>query len=286
MSPIAARLAEPDQVTDALTEALAARLSSLAQPFIAQAARPASETGPVQQAAPLQQVITRVIEVRRPAPRLALLRLELDPNTPYPFVAGQFCYVFATTGSGPERRPYSFASPPGDEHHIDLAVKDVNEVGESGWLYRRRVGDEVRIGGPLGVFRFHDVGRTSVFLATGTGVAPFRSMLLDQWAQGHEPDAWLFVGAPTAQALPYHEEFLQHQQEHPAFHYVPVVSRPLQGTWDGAVGHIQAPLRAAFGSRTDFEAYVCGVPDMVRDLVALLAEQGVPADQVHVERFV
>jgi ferredoxin-NADP reductase len=279
------------RLAQAIADSLAASIVQACRPAIATAVAAALEPEPPIPGGPSSPSRTghramRVLEVQRPSPLLVLLRLE-TLDGPYAFTAGQFCMVFGETAGGPEHRPYSIASSPADPFRIDLAVKNVNEVGESGWLYHRQPGDRVEVGPAKGTFTFRTPpGRTAVFLATGTGVAPFRSMLLDQWEHGQEPDVWLFLGAPTPEALPYHAELAQWAAAHPGFHYVPVVSRAAPGAWDGERGHIQGPFLARFAGRADFDAYLCGVPTMVEDALRLLRAQGLPPTRIHQERFV
>lgn len=273
-----------DDLTRQLTAALAAGIAGLAKPLV-QAAVFASQPGKVPKTPALQQFSTRLVSIDRPTTHLALLRFELPATMAYTFAAGQFCYVFVRTAEGKERRPYSFASAPG-EPYLDFAIKDVNEAGESGLLYHLEVGATIPISRALGTFSLRDCNRPAVFLATGTGVAPFRSMLLNEWSQGREPDVWLFLGARNPMALPYHEEFMKAVALHPNFHYVPVVSRPTPGQWNGAVGHVQDAFHQQFGLQIDLETYVCGVPAMVTDVVEALHLQGIPSQQIHVEKFV
>ncbi|MHB8634796.1 MAG: ferredoxin--NADP reductase, partial [Thermoplasmatota archaeon] len=247
-----------------LTTRLADALAQLCRPAVEQAVRAALHpaAAPRTDLAQAPRRVARVVEIHRPTASLVLFRLELAAPLPYAFKAGQFCMVHGDPG--PPKRPYSIASAPSDPFHLDFAVKDVNDVGDSGWLYGRKPGDVVELGAPKGTFTFTTPpGRTAVFLATGTGVAPFRSMLLDAWGRGLDPDVWLYVGAKVPEELPYHDEFTQWVRDHPRFHYVPVVSRADVGTWTGEEGHVQAPFLRAFAGRTDFDAYLCGVPAMV-----------------------
>ncbi|MHB8585857.1 MAG: ferredoxin--NADP reductase [Thermoplasmatota archaeon] len=270
-----------------LTARVAAGLAELLRPAVESAVQSAlrglpaatgngTETG--------ARTVARVSAVSRPTKSLALLRLRLTPEQPYKFVAGQFCMIYGE--SGPPRRPYSIASPPFEPLVLDFAVADVNENGDSGWLYHRQPGDTIELGPARGVFTFKTPpGQTAVFLATGTGAAPFRSMLWDQWGRGEEPEIWFFLGARVPEEIPYRDEFQSMALDHPSFHYIPVVSRAAPGTWAGEQGHIQGPFFKAFGRRTDFDAYLCGVPAMVAELANALRLQGVPADRIHQERY-
>ncbi len=101
----------------------------------------------------------------------------------------------------------------------------------SNYLCNLSVGDEVLVTGPAGK-RFllpadaerHDY----VFIATGTGIAPYRGMVLQLLKGPAGPtrrDIWLLAGAPYTSDLLYHELFLEIEREFDNFHYLQAVSR-------------------------------------------------------------
>ena len=236
---------------------------------------------------PLQRFRARVVGEERPSHDLVLLRLELAPGDRYAFEPGQFTYVYRDTPRGEERRPYSIASPPHDTGYLDLAVKMVNPDGVSGWLFEREAGDTIHLSRALGGFRFRtppDVA--SVFLATGTGVAPFRSMIRQVLHQGDPRPLWLFLGSAKPHDLPYHDEFRRLQEQHPNFHYVPTLSRATTFEWDGQRGWIQEAFLRTFSGQNAFHAYVCGIKPMVDDVKRLLQDHGLKDSEIHLERYI
>lgn len=254
---------------------------------------PAGERSPDNRVAsakprPLQQRFeTRVVAEERPSHDLVLLRLELPPGTEYAFKPGQFAYVYPDGVPGESRAAYSIASPPEDQGHLDLAVKMVNPNGVSGWLYAREAGDTVRLSKALGGFVFRTPpGVAAVFLATGTGVAPFRSMIKHLLNSGDTRPMWLFLGSGKPADLPYHREFEAMAAAHPNLHYVPTLSRAGTFAWNGERGWIQEAFLRRFTHQTGYEAYVCGVKVMVDDVRSLLRSQGLGEKQIHLERYV
>ena len=110
----------------------------------------------------------------------------------------------------------------------------------SNYLCDLQVGDEVRVTGPVGK-RFllpkHPQQHHHVFVATGTGIAPFRGMvleLLNRWDHSANSEIWLLMGAPYTTDLLYHEQFLELANEHKNFHYLQALSREPRA--DGARG--------------------------------------------------
>lgn len=248
----------------------------------------------------------------------ALLRIELETADPVEFAAGQYVSIRYDRRT----RPYSVASSP-NRDELELCVRRVPEGRLSPNLCENlSVGDEVTVRGPNGHLLLENQSkRDLVFLATGTGVAPMKSMIDYLFEEGldvfreQERDVWLFLGAAWKDDLPYHKAFKRRATNHDNFHYVPCLSRELWLTsWDGETEYIQdAMLKnvderaledAAFGrhiaemlstrpesdagTRIDpheLEVYACGINAMVYSLEMVVRRLGVPDRHVHCEGY-
>ncbi|KAF7087602.1 hypothetical protein CFC21_090776 [Triticum aestivum] len=148
-----------------------------------------------------------------------------------PYREGQSIGVIADgedkNGKPHKLRLYSIASSAlgdfGDSKTVSLCVKRLvytNDAGEvvkgvcSNFLCDLKPGSEVKITGPVGkeMLMPKDPNATIIMLATGTGIAPFRSFLWKMFFEQHEDYkfnglAWLFLGVPTSDTLLYKEEF-------------------------------------------------------------------------------
>ncbi|EQD52634.1 Oxidoreductase FAD/NAD(P)-binding domain protein, partial [mine drainage metagenome] len=103
-----------------------------------------------------------------------------------------------------------------------------------------------------------------MFVATGTGLAPFIPMLDDIRAHLPPNPTWLIFGERFREDLFYFDEMRALEIDWPAFHFVPVLSRPpANGMWHGAVGHVEGALRERFPDLSNSDVYVCGVPAVV-----------------------
>lgn len=245
-----------------------------------------AQPAPATQAAPprrkgLERFRVQVLDAQRPSESLVLLRF--DRPAGYAFEAGQFAYVFLPDGE--EKRAYSIASPPHFADRLEFAVKKVDEGPGSSYLYGLRRGETVEISRALGGFKFRSPeGMPVVFLATGTGVAPFRAMVLDRLERRDPRDVWLFEGSREIENLPYHRDFSLLATRHRKFRYVPVLSKaPL--LWEGDRGWVQEAYLKRFYHARPHHAYICGVRRMVDDVRLLLQERGLPTDAIHVERY-
>jgi sulfite reductase alpha subunit-like flavoprotein len=118
-----------------------------------------------------------------------------------------------------------------------------------------------------------------ILVATGTGVAPFRSMVCDLLGKDSSgkprhngQQIWLVYGTRYPEDVYYQQEFEQLAAEHPNFHYVATLSRgPEQ--WKGSRGYVQEHLRAIVGDRKDMHVYICGLNEMVSSVRKLLVEE-------------
>ena len=146
----------------------------------------------------------------------------------------------------------------------------------SNYLCNLEVGETISFQGPFGDFTLRPPLRDTVFIATGTGVAPFRSMLhwlLAEKERHQDRQFWLLFGARRQQDLYYRDEFEQLAMEHGNFHFEPTLSRA-EEDWPGLRGYVQQHLGEIVGMRTDMHAYICGLEKMVqanRDLLKTLA---------------
>jgi CDP-4-dehydro-6-deoxyglucose reductase len=125
--------------------------------------------------------------------------------------------------------------------------------------------------------------RDSIFIATGTGIAPFRSML-----QAHlnvsSPAFTLLFGVRYESHLLYRAEFERMVLTHSNFRFWPTLTRPDSG-WEGRQGRVQAHLAEAIGDRRDLDFYLCGLKEMVDEVRALLKGQGFDRKQIFYEKY-
>ena len=214
------------------------------------------------------------------------LELEVKSVPRFGFVPGQWLSVKATTPEGEEMtRAYSIASPPNG--HVAFCLNRVDEGFMSNHLCSLAEGSEITFQGPFGDFILRPPLRDTIFIATGTGIAPFRSML--QWLladperhQGHQ--FWLLFGARREQDLYYRDEFERLAAEHSNFHFVPALSRPSAG-WKGLRGYVQEHVKEIVGARTDMHAYICGLDKMVKANRELLKSLGWEGHSIRYEKY-
>jgi ferredoxin-NADP reductase len=216
------------------------------------------------------------------------LELEVNGVTRFGFVPGQWLSVKANTPEGEEiTRAYSIASPPSDNGHFAFCLNRVEEGFMSNHLFDLGEGEQITFQGPFGDFILRPPLRDTVFIATGTGIAPFRSMLhwllaAPERQQGRE--FWLLFGARTERDIYYREEFEKLAAKHDSFHFLPTLSRATDD-WKGLRGYVQQHVGEIVGMRTDMHAYICGLDKMIKANRELLKNLGWDRTSIRYEKY-
>jgi len=195
------------------------------------------------------------------------LEFEVSNVPRFGFVPGQWLSFKRDMPNGVDiTRAYSIASPPSDDNRFALCLNRVQDGFMSNFLCDMKIGEEISCEGPFGNFVLRPPMRDTLFVATGTGIAPFRSMLhwlLADASRHQNRELWLLFGNRTEKDIYYHDEALRLAEEHATFHYLPTLSRG-GAEWRGLRGYVQEHVGGIVQGRTDLRAYVCGLKDMVR----------------------
>jgi NAD(P)H-flavin reductase len=133
------------------------------------------------------------------------------------------------------------------------------------------------------MFVLRNPQREALFIATGTGIAPFRSMLQAHLLPG-SPAITLLFGVRYESTILYRAEFEKMAVEFPQFRFWPTLSRPKAG-WTGRSGHVQTHLEGALGARRDVDVYLCGLKRMVDEVRSILKGMGLDRKQIFYEKY-
>ena len=222
-------------------------------------------------------------------------RLRLVQPNRMAFEAGQFIIVHVPASAVPSgagrskdgttvKRAYSIASPPHEEGVVELCLQHVEKGIASTFFWALKPGMPVTLSGPHGRFLLKQpLTYQPIFMATGTGVAPFRSMIKHLYHQQFSDEMWLLFGCRYEHSLLYETEFRTLATMRRGFHYVPTVSRPKE--WMGETGHIQQTFRKHFPELGNREIYICGWLEIVKQIVKDLELFGVPKERIHYEEW-
>ncbi len=247
---------------------------------------------------------------------LALFHVALDGQTIPEFEPGQYTTlgliqkdeqgkpVIGKRGPKLLRRAYSIASAPRDNQHLTFYIVRVEDGSLTPKLWDLEDGDPIFMDNRIkGTFTLQGVpaDKNLVFVGTGTGLAPFISMI-QQYRQDHRwQKAVLLDGCRVARDLGYLQPMTELAMADPNLAYLPTVTRePDDSTWDGLRGRVTALLRPeAFAQHAGFaldpercHVFLCGNPAMIDQVEADLAPQGFtprdrknPEGNLHFERY-
>ena len=215
---------------------------------------------------------------------------------PTPFEPGQYMTIGVMVDGKIVQRPYSVASPPieaGTEGY-EFYVRLVQGGTFTPLLWEMPLGQKMRMIGPKGKFMLRPGDdRTHIFISSGTGNAPFVSMMKQALADGDARRAVFLNGVSYAHELGYKDllEDWEMSGGYPVT-YVPTVSRPndpSNASWTGRTGRVEmilAPVLDELGiTPANSIAYICGNPDMILSAEQTLLERGYPEEQVLKELY-
>jgi pyruvate formate lyase activating enzyme len=265
----------------------------------------------------LNAVVTLRNEI---SPWLIVLRVAPDGWDLPAFSSGQFC-LLGLPGSAPRsalakpedvapdpqkliRRAYSIASSSSNREFLEFYIALVPGGALTPRLFNLNIGDRVWLSEkPSGMFTFDQVPENAnlVLMATGSGLAPYVSMLSTSLMSGPERRVAVLHGARHSWDLGYRSTLMAMQNLRSNFIYLPVVSRPDEEPvpWTGATGHVQAlwksgALEKAWGFRPapdNAHVFLCGTPEMTEEMVAMLVNEGFKEHtrdepgQIHAEKY-
>jgi ferredoxin-NADP reductase len=233
----------------------------------------------------------------------------------FPYASGQFISAVASDPTGKlQTRAYSIASA-ARENRFDLCVNRV----EGGFFSNHLadlpdlpIGGTIQVHGPHGHFILTEPVTDSIFIATGTGIAPMRGFV--QWMfpengpdRSNGKQIWLVYGTRHETEIYYQAEFEAIAARHPNFHYLVTLSRAGEG-WTGLRGYVQDhvarivearalrlglplvqppvdPLTPKADLTFDIYAYICGLNNMVSGVREKLATFGWHRKQIVFERY-
>lgn len=212
--------------------------------------------------------------------------IQVDETDHFDFTAGQFVTLDLPIHEKPNKRwrSYSIASAPNGTAVYELLIVLVEDGLGTPYMFQNwKVGSQVTFRGPLGVFTLKEehLQRELFLVCTGTGIAPFRSMLhtLARENVPHE-DIYLIYGCRTQRDLLYYEEMKDLQLE--GLHYIPTLSRE---EWEGKTGYVHAIYEEHAAGKADVNFFLCGWKNMIDEARRRIVEMGFDKKAVHFELY-
>ncbi|MCA3649352.1 MAG: ring-hydroxylating dioxygenase ferredoxin reductase family protein [Methylobacterium sp.] len=222
-----------------------------------------------------------MVEVRQLSPTSIGFAVRVKDAGQLSYLPGQ--YVNVSVPGTSQTRSYSFSSMP-REGVVEFLVRNIPNGLMSSYLAgSARPGDALTLTGPIGSFYLRDVTRPLLFLAGGTGLAPFLAMLESLRHKETGQPIHMIYGVTNDADLVELDKLAAFAAAIPGFTYVTVVADPASThERKGYVTH-HLPDAALHGGNLDL--YLCGPPPMVDAVRGTLAERGVKPANFHFEKF-
>jgi CDP-4-dehydro-6-deoxyglucose reductase len=227
--------------------------------------------------------VTRVRDLTHDVRELELVLVEPKDLS---FKAGQFISFEVPKKGFPLAavRPYSIVSPPSQRDRLTVVLNLVPGGPGSTFLYSLREGDQTTFKGPAGSFYLKDdTTREFLFVATGTGIAPIRSMIEALLVERMTPQAvTLFWGLRSQRDLYYQKEFQALAHQFPQFSFITTLSQPEEG-WTGVTGRVTSLVKNQVSSVKNLDVYLCGNSGMIQEVTSLIQARGLCP--IHKEKY-
>lgn len=193
--------------------------------------------------------------------------IKVPDEIPFSFNPGQFVMLDLPIDSKYTNRSYSIASPPSDDNTFELVIS-INPAGlGTPYLFHNiTVGSFLKVSEVLGKFHLPYVIDTELcFICTGTGIAPFRSMLLNIHDKNipHKNITMIF-GNRFIKDILYYSEMEALQDKIQGFKFIPVLSRD-NPEWQGRRGYVHPVYEELFADKRPAQFYLCGWAEMLHE---------------------
>ena len=230
----------------------------------------------------------RVAEIREETPSTKIFRLVSEDSYLPPFQAGQYINLAVEVGGVRTSRPYSISSPPNQVGYYEIAVRRAEDGFVSHFVLDEfQVGDRMESTSPSGNFYYNPLvhGKDLVFLAGGSGITPFMSMIRETTDRGLDRRIHLIYGSRQPQDVIYGEELKDRNERHGNFKMDIVFSDPPAG-YRGLTGFITGDLiKRLVGEVSGRTFYLCGPEVMYSFCLKELEDLGIPRRKIRTEVF-
>jgi len=228
----------------------------------------------------------RVQQLAKVADDVMIVQLKLPANERLQFLPGQYIDFLLKGG---ERRSFSMANSPHADELVELHIRHVAGGNFTDHVFgKMKERDILRLEGPLGSFFLReDSAKPIVFVASGTGFAPIKSIIESAFYKKIERPMVLYWGARRPRDVYLSSLPERWAREHANFRYVPVISEArTEDAWSGRSGFVHRAVMEDMPDLSGHQVYACGVPIMVDSARKDFIEKcGLPEDEFYADSF-
>jgi CDP-4-dehydro-6-deoxyglucose reductase, E3 len=214
---------------------------------------------------------------------VVILHLQLPSSERLQFLAGQYIEFILRNG---KRRAFSIANAPHTEFGLELHLRLVKGGEFTAYVFNELQEKAImRIEAPFGSFHLREESdKPIIFAATGTGFAPIKGIIEHMLYHDIQRPMTLYWGGRQLKDLYMHDLCKRWAEHVPTFTYIPVLSKP-EPNWTGRTGYVQQAATEDSNDLSGYEAYVCGLPNMVDDAQQQFAAHGLDQSSFFSDAF-
>jgi CDP-4-dehydro-6-deoxyglucose reductase len=238
---------------------------------------------------PVRKMPTRVMRIERPAPDVAILKMQLPANDLLRYRAGQYIEFILKDGA---RRSYSMANAPHTQElspGLELHLRHLPGGKFTDHVFGAMKEKEIlRLEGPFGSFFLReDSDKPMVLLASGTGLAPIKAIIEQLEVTASTRDAVLYWGCRSKADLYLHDWALAAAERLPNLRYIPVLSEAKpEDEWTGRTGYVHRAVMDDIPDMAGWQVYACGAPVMVESAQRdFISQCNLPAEEFYADAF-
>lgn len=232
------------------------------------------------------------IKIETINPTVKRFWVRIPSVTTFDFKPGQFMTFDLPIHARKRKRwrSYSIASAPDGTNILEFIIVHLEGGAGTTYLFNEvNVGTPLRLRGPQGAFtlpknlmQYPEI----CFICTGTGVAPFRSALLDmQQQQQAHPSIHLIFGTRYQEGILYRSEMEALAQQNSDFNYHVTLSREQSEHWKGHQGYVHQIYEQLYADKRDVVFYLCGWNVMLDEAQERLQAMGYGKGQIYLESY-
>lgn len=228
-----------------------------------------------------------ITQIARQTPTIKSFDLDLGGHE-LGFKPGQWVDFFVSLEGAEAVGGYSITSSPSVQDSIGLAVKlDEGDHPVTNWLHKEaRVGDcvEISLGGDF--YYTPDMNGPIVLIAGGIGLTPLMSIIRAIDEDDRSTPTTLIYSVSTSSEILFRQELDEIARRNSDMKLVFTITRPEEGQeWNGHTGRIEDDLLGSERVNPDSLFFVCGPPDMIRDVIGMLVRMGAPGSRIKYEQW-
>jgi len=239
----------------------------------------------------VKQYMAKVIDIRELTYEIKGLKMDiLSPEEGLSFKPGQYVQLEVPKYnkiSNPEFRAYSISSDSKNHNKLELVITKIPEGAVTTYVHEYlKKDDEITLYGPYGDFYLRESDRGILMIATGSGLAPIKSILHQIEGENIQRETVLLFGARTRDDLYYYDELKGLDAKLNNFKFYSTLSRAQDDdAWEGEKGRVTNLIEKFIPYKAAFDVYLCGAPSMIESCMELLIQNGIPEENMYFDKF-